>query len=185
MIDHAGEPVSQSPDPEVGPASPSGGPGPRAAGIVTRLLAAAIDLVAVLVMMGGLYAGWVGLQFLWSPLSFSWPAPPSWMSVLTGALLAVAYLTAAWATSGRSYGAAVLGLRVLSAGQAPLGWTRSALRAVTCIAFPIGLLWAGISRQRRSVQDALVRSVVVYDWHHGLPVAPPSGATAPVVPPDG
>jgi hypothetical protein len=27
------------------------------------------------------------------------------------------------------------------------------------------LLWSAVSRERRSVQDVVVRSVVVYDWH--------------------
>ena len=34
-----------------------------------------------------------------------------------------------------------------------------------CVVFPVGLLWSAVSRERRSLQDLVVRSVVVYDWH--------------------
>jgi ribose/xylose/arabinose/galactoside ABC-type transport system permease subunit len=41
------------------------------------------------------------------------------------------------------------------------------------IAFPIGLLWCGVSASRRSVQDVVLRTSVIYDWRprreHGEP----------------
>ena len=40
----------------------------------------------------------------------------------------------------------------------------AAARAVAYVVFPVGLLWTAVSPTRRSVQDVLVRSVVVYDW---------------------
>ena len=36
------------------------------------------------------------------------------------------------------------------------------LRAIGCVLFPIGLLWAVIDRQRRSLQDIVFRTRVVY-----------------------
>jgi hypothetical protein len=42
---------------------------------------------------------------------------------------------------------------------------------VLCVMFPLGLLWAVFSRRRRSLQDILVRSAVVYDWAaEGVPI---------------
>jgi uncharacterized RDD family membrane protein YckC len=139
--------------------------GTRPAGIVTRLLAAAIDLLVVVLLMGAVSVGVAAVVFLAAPLSFRWPAPPTPLSVLIGALLAVGYLTAGWATTGRTVGSAVLGLRVLSSARCRLGWGRAGLRAVLCVVFPVGLLWSAVSRDRRSVQDVVVRSIVVYDWH--------------------
>lgn len=153
--------------------APTDEPSLRPAGVVTRLLAAAADVVVVLLTMLGLLLGAAGLRFLWSPLSFSWPTPSPLVSTLVGALLATGYLTLAWATTGRSYGAALLGLRVLSVGHGPLGWTRAGLRAALYVLFPIGLLWAAVSKRRRSLQDAVVRSIVVYDWHQGAAPEPP------------
>jgi uncharacterized RDD family membrane protein YckC len=36
------------------------------------------------------------------------------------------------------------------------------LRAIGCVLFPIGLLWIVIDRQRRSLQDIVFRTRVVY-----------------------
>ncbi|SMO77581.1 RDD family protein [Geodermatophilus aquaeductus] len=139
-----------------------GAPSTTSAGVVTRVLAAGVDLAAVAgaVLLVDLAAA--GIRFAWAPASFSWPRLALWG---TAALLVVAvgYLTVAWATTGRTYGARLLGLRVLSARGAPLGWFRSVLRAVACVVFPIGLFWCGISVTRRSLQDVLVGSVVRYD----------------------
>jgi hypothetical protein len=139
-------------------------PDPRPAGIVTRVVAAAVDLVVVLVMSGGVFLAAAAARFAWSPLTFRWPSPPWALVLAVGAVIAGAYLTIAWATTGRTYGAAVLGLRVLTARHLKLGWARAALRATLCLLFPPGLLWAAITRRRRSLQDALLLSEVVYDW---------------------
>jgi uncharacterized RDD family membrane protein YckC len=140
------------------------------AGIVTRSLAAAVDLGVVLAMMGSTLLTVAGLRFLWSPLTFRWPSPSWTLSLLVGAVIAASYLTVAWAVSGRSFGAAVLGLRVRSRGGGPIGWTRAAMRAGVCVAFPPGLFWCVPSRRRLSVADILLRTAVVYDWADaGLP----------------
>jgi uncharacterized RDD family membrane protein YckC len=146
----------------------------RPAGIVSRALAVAIDLGVVMVMGGGVLLTVAGVRFVLSPVSFRWPAPSWALSLLVGAVLATGYLTVAWATTGRTYGAAVLGLRVRSAGGGPLGWTRAGLRAALCVMFPPGLLWVVVSPRRRSVQDVMLLSVVVYDWRDdaGLQKAP-------------
>ena len=74
------------------------------------------------------------------------------------------YLTGSWAMTGRSYGATLLGLRVLSRrGKIP-GWALAFVRAVFCLFFPIGLFWVILSPERRSIQDVVLRTVVVYDW---------------------
>ena len=41
---------------------------------------------------------------------------------------------------------------------------RALLRAALCVGFPIGLLWCAVSPSRRSLQDAVLRTSVVYDW---------------------
>lgn len=139
----------------------------RAAGIITRALAAAIDGAVVLAMMGTALLATAGLRFFVSPTSFRWPSPSWPLSLTVGMLLAIVYLTIGWATSGRSLGGAVLGLRVRGMGRR-LGWLRSFERAVLYVVFPIGLLWCSVSRKRLSLQDLLLRTVVVYD--EGTPV---------------
>jgi uncharacterized RDD family membrane protein YckC len=136
----------------------------RAAGIVTRLLVAGIDAGVVALIAGSLYLGVSGLVFMLGPGSFTWPQPEPFITLPLLFVLTTTYLTLGWATTGRSYGAGLIGVRVLSGRRELLGWTRAGIRAVLCVVFPIGLLWAAVSRNRRSVQDALLRSTVIYDW---------------------
>ncbi|WP_202946302.1 MULTISPECIES: RDD family protein [Pseudonocardia] len=146
------------------------------AGIVSRTLAAVVDLLVVLVLMGAAFLAVAGVRFLVSPIAFRWPSPSWTQSVTVSGLLAVGYLTVGWAIAGRSYGGAVLGLRVRSARGAQPGWVRAGLRAVLCVVFPLGLAWAVVSRRRRSLQDLAVGTVVVYDWEpRDGQVSPPGG----------
>ena len=137
-------------------------PGSRA-GVVTRLLAAAVDAVAVVVLAALLDLAAAGARFLWSPADFQWPQVTAALVLTMLPAVAVVYLTVGWALAGRTYGAKLMGLRVLSARLELPGWARSFLRAVVCVVWPVGLLWCAIDRARRSVADLAARTVVVYD----------------------
>ena len=141
------------------------GPEHRPAGIVTRVAAAGIDLGVVVALWLAIYGAVAGARLVWSPTTFTWPAPPVWLTLGLGLVLAVLYLTASWAMTGRSYGGALMGLRVLSFRRALPGWALSFVRANFCVFFPIGLFWVVLSPGRRSIQDVVLRTVVVYDWH--------------------
>ncbi len=133
------------------------------AGIVTRLLAALIDAVVVAALTGGVFGAVIAGVFLVNPVSFTWPHGLAAEASLVAVVVAVGYLTVGWATAGRTVGGAVLGVRVVARDGGRLGWTRSTCRAVLCVLVPLGLLWAAVSARRRSVQDLLVRSAVLYD----------------------
>jgi hypothetical protein len=133
------------------------------AGVVTRVLAACVDLAAVMLGAVLLDLGAAGVRFVWSPVTFRWPQPAVPVMGLAVVAVGVVYLTIAWATTGRTYGERLLGLRVLSNRFELVGWMRSFLRAVLCVVFPIGLLWSAVSAQRHSLQDIVLRTVVVYD----------------------
>lgn len=146
---------------------------PEPAGVVTRILAALIDVVVVAVLTGVVFGAVVAGVFVVNPVSFSWPHGLAAETTLVTGVVAVAYLTVAWAISGRTVGGAVLGVRVVSRGGGRLGWPRSACRALLCVLVPLGLLWAAVSARRGSVQDLLVRSAVLYDVHQvPVPRAP-------------
>jgi uncharacterized RDD family membrane protein YckC len=136
---------------------------PAHAGVVTRLLAAAVDAVVVVVLTALLDLAAAGARFLWSPADFRWPRPTAVVTVGVLLLVAVVYLAIGWALTGRTYGSRLMGLRVLSSQHRLLGWTRSILRALISVLWPIGLLWCGISRTRLSLSDVVLRTVVVYD----------------------
>ncbi len=58
-----------------------------------------------------------------------------------------------------------MGLQVVSsAGRASLGFLRQLARAFLCAVFPIGLLWCALDPARRSLQDLVLRTTVVYNW---------------------
>jgi uncharacterized RDD family membrane protein YckC len=135
------------------------------AGVVTRVLAAGVDVVAVALLAVGLDLAAAGARFVWSPVDFRWPRPAIGSSIVVLLAIGVLYLTVAWAMTGRTYGGRLLGLRLLSTRGELLGWTRAFLRALTCVLWPVGLLWSGISTVRSSLQDILFRTVVVYDAH--------------------
>ena len=123
-----------------------------------------VDMAMVIVLSSVVYICVAGARLVWSPTTFEWPTAPFWFTVGYELIIAVLYLTSAWAMTGRSYGDSLLGLRVLSRrGKIP-GWALSFVRAVFCVLFPVGLFWVVLSPQRRSIQDVVLRTVVVYDW---------------------
>jgi uncharacterized RDD family membrane protein YckC len=141
----------------------------RPAGIVSRSLACGIDAVVVLTLLVVVWGAAAAVLFLRRPSAFTMPSP-SWGVVgVAGVLVSAVYLTVCWATSGRSYGDQLLGLRVTTSRAGRLGWTRSALRAAAYVVFPLGLAWVLVDPFNRSLQDLVVRSRVVYDWVPRVP----------------
>jgi len=136
----------------------------RRAGVVSRSLAAGVDLAVVALMLIGLYLGLTALIILWSPRNAHLPdvSRPTLVTVAT--LLAITYLTASWTMTGRTYGDQLFALRVVDSRGARLRLARATARALLCVAFPLGLLWAAVSRRRRSVADIALGTVVIYDW---------------------
>ena len=143
------------------------------AGIVTRAVAAAIDFVVALGLTAGVLGAVAAVVFLINPVSYSPPPGLALQAFVVDLVVAGVYLTVGWAVAGWTVGGAVLGVRVVARCGGRLGWLRSGVRAVLCVVIPLGLLWAVVNVNRRSLQDLLVRSAVVYE-PHGIPVpAPP------------
>ena len=133
------------------------------AGIVSRGLAALVDMLVVLVTMGLLYLGLALTTLLVNPTSFRFPAPNLIFSTAVTAVVAALYLTACWTLSGRTLGAILLGIRVVGRSAERLGVAVAIVRAVACVLFPIGLVWVAVDRQRRSIQDVVLGSRVIFD----------------------
>jgi uncharacterized RDD family membrane protein YckC len=134
------------------------------AGLVSRLVAAAIDglLVGLALLLG--YAGFAALLFIIDPRSFSFPEPGLFFSLTAAFVVLVVYLTASWWIGGRSYGSHVMGLRVVSYNGTTMTLVGALVRALFCAVLPIGLLWAAVNRENRSLQDVVLRTSVIYDW---------------------
>ncbi|MCA1005862.1 RDD family protein [Rhodococcus hoagii] len=136
----------------------------RPAGIVTRGLAALIDIGVVLFLMCMIYLGLMFTRLLFSPQEFRFPQAQFLLSATTFVALSVLYLTVCWSTSGRTVGAVAMGLRLVSRNGRLVRFPRCAARAVLCVLFGFGLFWAAFDGRRRSLQDILLRTSVVYDW---------------------
>ncbi len=147
----------------------------RRAGVVSRTLAAVIDLALLFAVLGACYLALSGLLFVLDPVRFRFPVPPRLVILAVAAVVLVGYLTASWTTTGRTYGDRVLGLRVVDNRGNKLRNGKALLRAAFCVVLPIGLLWTAVSPARRSVQDVVLRTSVIYDWgpHPGTAPRPP------------
>jgi len=155
------------------------------AGIVTRTAANTVDFIAMTCVLTAGYAAWFATRFLIHPANFSPPSPPFRAVLVCGGVVLFVYFTAAWATTGRTYGDLLLGLRVVDSRGRRLRWRGAGVRALLCVAFPIGLFWAVVSATGRSVQDTLLRTRVVYDWAAKGPVTEPTPTEDRLPPPPG
>jgi uncharacterized RDD family membrane protein YckC len=143
------------------------------AGLISRTIANVLDLGLVIAFVLGTYVVWAGVQFLWEGREFTRPNPGFARAFVFGTVVHIVYFAAAWTTDGRTFGDRVMGLRVVGRDGRPLPLGRASVRALLCVYFPFALLWAGIDRSHRSVQDLILRTSVIYDWL-ARAVAPPA-----------
>jgi len=134
------------------------------AGVVSRTIAASVDFVVIVAAVVATYVGWAAVAFLWNPVKFTFPSPPFLIYLLYYGVLLFGYLTIAWATSGRTVGDNIMGLRVVSAFGRRVHVLGAVARSAFCTVFPLGLFWCAVSRENRSVQDVVLRTSVIYDW---------------------
>ncbi|NKQ52332.1 RDD family protein [Amycolatopsis sp. K13G38] len=146
----------------------------RPAGIVSRTVANVVDAGVVAVVLGVLYLAVLAVLFALDPVRFHPPVLGSGKIVPAGIGVAVLYLTVAWCGTGRTLGDQLLGLRVIDRHGRPPRVAVALVRAVTCVLFALGLLWVLAGARRRSVQDVLLRTSVIYDWNpHARPETSP------------
>lgn len=149
-----------------------------AAGLVSRAFAGSIDLAFVALLVGGAVVARSVWRYFFGGaeiLELRWPSQFGLASL--GGVLLFLYLTWSWSRTGRTVGKRILGLAVVTARGGRLSWPVAALRALFYVVFPIGLLWSGLSGSNRSLQDIVLRTIVVYDWRgarRSRPKAPPA-----------
>jgi uncharacterized RDD family membrane protein YckC len=134
------------------------------AGIVTRTAANLLDALLVVGVLAAGYAAWCAVRFLVNPAQFTFPTVSFIVVLICAGIVLFVYFTTSWATTGRTFGDHQLGLRVVDPGGDQLRWPRAVIRAAFCVLLPIGLYWAVLSPTNRSVQDAVLRTSVIYDW---------------------
>lgn len=134
----------------------------RAAGVVSRGFAALIDLGVVGLLLALLYFGLALTRLALNPGAFRFPALDIVFSGTVGFAVAVLYLAGCWSVSGCTAGAVAMGLRVVGRRTPRLTPQIALLRGVACVLFPIGLAWVALDSHRRSLQDIVFGSRVVY-----------------------
>jgi uncharacterized RDD family membrane protein YckC len=137
------------------------------AGSVSRFLAYVIDLV----VSSGIFALGLAAASLVAQVvtrhSVSWNRTNIVVAVIYVAW-EFFYFGYSWAASGRTFGMAVLGVRVVRADGKGLDPWRGVLRAVV---FPLSFLLCGlgflgilVQREHRALHDLIAGSAVIYAW---------------------
>jgi uncharacterized RDD family membrane protein YckC len=137
------------------------------AGSVSRFAAYVIDLAtSTAVFSLALAAISYGVHVV-TGHSVSWNRSGAVVAVLF-VLWEFTYFGYSWAVSGRTFGMAALGIRVVGADGSVLGARRAVIRA---LAFPLSFLLCGlgflgilVQREHRALHDLLAGTAVVYAW---------------------
>jgi uncharacterized RDD family membrane protein YckC len=135
------------------------------AGIASRVTADAIDWGVVVAIYVGILLALALFEYFVGSGKFDVPRPAAGVTLVSEWAIAVLYLTAGWAGTGRTIGKSFMGLRVVTDGGQALRPRRSFLRALICATLgAIALAWVIVSRRRAGIHDIVVRTSVVYDW---------------------
>ena len=137
------------------------------AGSVSRFAAYAIDLVASSAVFSlALAAISYGVQIV-TGHHVSWDRSDVVVAVLF-VLWQFVYFGYSWAVSGRTFGMATLGIRVVAADGSVLEPRRGVLRALvfplSFLLFGLGFLGILVQREHRALHDLIAGSAVVYSW---------------------
>jgi uncharacterized RDD family membrane protein YckC len=137
------------------------------AGAVSRFAAYAIDLA----LTSGLFA--LALAAISYGVSIVTGHQVNWnrSNVVVAVIFVVwqfVYFAYSWALSGRTFGMAVLGIRVVRADGLALGAHRAVVRTLV---FPLSFLLCGlgflgilVQREHRALHDLIAGSAVIYAW---------------------
>jgi uncharacterized RDD family membrane protein YckC len=137
------------------------------AGSVSRFLAYAIDLTASSAVFA---LGLAAISYVAKVVTgheVSWNKGNVIVAVVFVAWEFL-YFGYSWAASGRTFGMAALGIRVVMADGAPVEPRRGVLRALV---FPLSFLLCGlgflgilVQRERRALHDLIAGTAVIYAW---------------------
>jgi uncharacterized RDD family membrane protein YckC len=139
----------------------------RYAGFASRFAAYAVDAGASTVVF---MLAMAAISFAVSVVtgkSVNWNRDDTWAGMAYLAWLFI-YFAYSWAASGKTFGMALLGVRVVRSDGADAGARRAVVRTLALpLSFLIfGLGFAGIllGRRRRALHDVIAGTVVLYSW---------------------
>lgn len=139
----------------------------RYAGSASRLAAYAVDAAA---STGVFMLALAALSFAVSVVTGSavnWNKNDTWAGVLYLAWLFI-YFAYSWAASGKTFGMALLGVRVVRSDGGDAGTRRAVVRTaalpLSFLLFGLGFIGIVIGRRRRALHDVIAGTVVLYSW---------------------
>jgi uncharacterized RDD family membrane protein YckC len=97
----------------------------------------------------------------------NWNRDDTWAGVAYAGWLFI-YFAYSWAASGKTFGMALLGVRVVRSDGADAGARRAAVRTLALplsfLIFGLGFTGIVLGRRRRALHDVIAGTVVVYSW---------------------
>jgi uncharacterized RDD family membrane protein YckC len=157
-----------------GDATPSGAPAATQQNFLGRYAGFASRYVAFIVDEGtitGLFALTVALVSFAAKVltgnSISWNKGDVWLSLAFVGWQFI-YFAYSWAASGKTFGMALLGVRVVRADGADAGARRAVVRTLALplsfLLFGLGFLGILLGDQRRALHDVIAGTAVLYSW---------------------
>lgn len=137
------------------------------AGGVTRLAAYALDFTAMSAVFTGAAAVLAWAVNFVTDGELTVPSVP-WLVATAYAIWAFLYFSYPWATSGKTLGMAVLGIRVVARDGSPVTPRQAVVRffglQLSFLTLGLGFVGIIIGREHRALQDVLAGTAVVYSW---------------------
>jgi len=138
------------------------------AGPVARMAALALDWLTMVFLFGLFTAmsSWI-FELLFGGDGRDLTIAPLWSALFLGGW-AFLYFAVPLAVTGRTFGKAVVGVRVVGRDGAPLGPGHAIVRVlvlpISFLVLGLGLVGAVFGRRRRTLHDVAAGSVEVIDW---------------------
>jgi uncharacterized RDD family membrane protein YckC len=99
--------------------------------------------------------------------SVNWTRNDAWAGIAYLAWLFI-YFAYSWAASGKTFGMALFGVRVVGSDGTHAGARRAVLRTLALplsfLVFGLGFLGILLGRRRRALHDVIAGTVVIYSW---------------------
>jgi uncharacterized RDD family membrane protein YckC len=137
------------------------------AGSVSRFAAYAIDLAASSAVFSLALAGISYAVHIVTGNAVSWNRSNIVVAVIF-VVWEFVYFGYSWAVSGRTFGMAALGIRVVAADGSVLEPRRGVVRALvfplSFLLFGLGFLGILVQREHRALHDLIAGSAVIYAW---------------------
>jgi uncharacterized RDD family membrane protein YckC len=139
----------------------------RYAGFASRFAAFAVDACAsTVVFMLALAAVSFAVSVV-TGKSVNWTRDDTWAGIAYVAWLFI-YFAYSWAASGKTFGMALLGVRVVRPDGADVGARRAVVRTLALplsfLIFGLGFVGILLGRHRRALHDVIAGTVVLYSW---------------------